>query len=47
MAALWVASFVLEGVCPPNALLASVADLLDPLFDHIIGCHPNRPERSR
>lgn len=33
----------LEHVRPPNALLASVADLLDPLFDHVVGCHPNRP----
>ncbi|OLV17286.1 class I SAM-dependent methyltransferase [Deinococcus marmoris] len=33
----------LEHVRPPNALLASVANLLDPLFDHVVGCHLNRP----
>jgi len=32
----------LEHVRPPNRLLGTVSDLIDPLFDQGIGCHPNR-----
>lgn len=32
----------LEHVRPPNSLLGSVSDLIDPMFDQVIGCHPNR-----
>ncbi|MFC6662781.1 class I SAM-dependent methyltransferase [Deinococcus multiflagellatus] len=33
----------LEHVRPPHRLLAAVADTIDPVFDRLIGCHPNRP----
>ena len=33
----------LEHVRPPNSLLGTASDLIDPLFDQVIGCHPNRP----
>ena len=32
----------LEHVRPPNSLLGAVSDLIDPVFDQVIGCHPNR-----
>ena len=32
----------LEHVRPPNSLLGTVSDLIDPVFDQVIGCHPNR-----
>lgn len=33
----------LEHVRPPNRWLGVAADLIDPVFDHLVGCHPNRP----
>ncbi|QLG13414.1 methyltransferase domain-containing protein (plasmid) [Deinococcus sp. D7000] len=33
----------LEHVRPPNPWLGQVADLIDPVFDQVVGCHPNRP----
>jgi ubiquinone/menaquinone biosynthesis C-methylase UbiE len=37
----------LEHVRPPNGLLGATSDLIDPVFDRVVGCHPNRrmPER--
>ncbi|GAA5512330.1 2-methoxy-6-polyprenyl-1,4-benzoquinol methylase, mitochondrial [Deinococcus carri] len=32
----------LEHVRPPHPWLGLVADLIDPAFDHVVGCHPNR-----
>ncbi|MCU0510379.1 MAG: methyltransferase domain-containing protein [Anaerolineae bacterium] len=32
----------LEHIRPPNPLLAALADLGDPLYDHFVGCHFNR-----
>jgi SAM-dependent methyltransferase len=39
----------LEHIRPPNPLLAALADLGDPLYDHFVGCHLNRrtPELLR
>ncbi|EYB66300.1 MULTISPECIES: class I SAM-dependent methyltransferase [Deinococcus] len=33
----------LEHVRPPNPWLGRMADLIDPVFDPVVGCHPNRP----
>ncbi|BDP44736.1 SAM-dependent methyltransferase (plasmid) [Deinococcus aetherius] len=33
----------LEHVRPPNRWLGAATDLIDPVFDHLVGCHPNRP----
>lgn len=32
----------LEHIRPPNRVLAALADLGDPLYDHFVGCHLNR-----
>jgi ubiquinone/menaquinone biosynthesis C-methylase UbiE len=32
----------LEHVRPPNAFLGLLADAINPVWDHFIGCHPNR-----
>lgn len=33
----------LEHIRPPNPWLGRMADLIDPVFDQVVGCHPNRP----
>jgi ubiquinone/menaquinone biosynthesis C-methylase UbiE len=32
----------LEHVRPPNAFLGLLADAINPVWDHFVGCHPNR-----
>jgi ubiquinone/menaquinone biosynthesis C-methylase UbiE len=36
----------LEHVRPPNAFLGLLADVINPVWDHVIGCHPNRKTKS-
>jgi ubiquinone/menaquinone biosynthesis C-methylase UbiE len=36
----------LEHVRPPNAFLGLLADAINPVWDHFIGCHPNRKTKD-
>ncbi len=36
----------LEHVRPPNAFLGLLSDAINPVWDHFIGCHPNRKTKN-
>jgi ubiquinone/menaquinone biosynthesis C-methylase UbiE len=36
----------LEHVRPPNAFLGLLADTINPVWDHFVGCHPNRKTKD-